>query len=240
MENTQQKLTNKQIKAYLSENIDLEYQKFQTKLIPNCANILGVRMPILKALAINISRGYYQEFLREKDFSTHEVTMLYGLVLGNLQISFLELAEYIKAYVPKLTNWALCDSFCSSLKTTNNNEKVMLELIKSYLSSDKEFEVRFAIVMLMDYYLDAEHIGLVLNIYKANKHSGYYVRMAIAWGISMAFVKFRMQTTILLSSNQLDDWTHNKAIQKIIESNRVNKADKEIVKKWKRAKSTAI
>ncbi|MEI7884162.1 MAG: DNA alkylation repair protein [Clostridia bacterium] len=230
------KTSNKQIKAYLKANIDLKYQLFLQKLIPNCANILGVRMSILKALAKSIAKGDYQDFLTKKDFSSHEETMLYGLVLGNLKIPFAELVEYIAAYVPYLDNWAVCDSFCSSLKITNQNKDTMLVLIENYLSSTKEFEVRFAMIMLMSYYLDAKHLDLVLNLYNNNKHEGYYVKMAIAWGISVAFIKFREQTVVLLNNNRLSAWTNNKAIQKIIESNRVSRADKEMVRQWKRAK----
>ena len=105
-------------------------------------------------------------------------------------------------------------------------EKVF-EFIQQYISSKNEFEVRFAVIMLMDYYLTDEYIDEVFKIYNEIKLDKYYVKMAVAWGISVAFVKYENKTREFLKNNSLDKFTFNKTLQKIIESNRVSKEAKD-------------
>ena len=107
--------------------------------------------------------------------------------------------------------------------------------IKKYLKSNKEFELRFALVVLLDYYITDEYIDRVLQILNTIKNNKYYVKMALAWAIQVCFVKQEEKTMqFLKNNNNLDDFTFNKALQKIIESYRVDEKTKEIMKKMKR------
>ena len=101
-------------------------------------------------------------------------------------------------------------------------------------TSDKEYELRFAIVVLMQYFIDEDHIDAILQIYDNIRHDGYYVKMAVAWAISVCFVKFRDKTLEFLKYSNLDDFTYNKSLQKVRESNRVSKEDKDMVKRMRR------
>ena len=113
----------------------------------------------------------------------------------------------------------------------------MWKFLQKYLNSDKEFEVRFGIVMLLDYYISEEYIEKILKIFDETKHEGYYVKMAVAWAISICYIKFPQETEEYLKNNNLDEFTYRKSIQKIKESYRVSKDQKqkleEQAKNWK-------
>jgi 3-methyladenine DNA glycosylase AlkD len=224
----------KQIVEYLKSAAEQEYKNFQQKLIPNVDKFLGVRSPKMKELAKEIAKGDYKGFLACSKDVFYEETMLCGLVIGNIKTSYDEVEGYIRGFVPRINNWAVCDSFCSALKIANKNKLEVWTLLQEYIGSVREFELRFVIVMLMDYFIDDESIDNVLAIYDRIEHDGYYVKMAVAWALSMCFVKFEDITLAFLQNNRLDDFTYNKALQKIIESNRVDKNTKETIRKMKR------
>ena len=117
---------------------------------------------------------------------------------------------------------------------TKNNQAYVLAFLQQYIDSDKEYEVRFAVVMLLNYYIEERYIEHVLGQLEKVNHDGYYVKMAVAWAISICFIKLPAQTMPFLLSNTLDDFTYNKALQKIIESTRIGDALKKQIKKMKR------
>ena len=108
----------------------------------------------------------------------------------------------------------------------------MWDFLREYLKSDQEYDIRFAVVMLMLYYMDDQHIDELLQIYDGISHEGYYVKMGVAWGISMCLVSYWDKTIayMLSEENKLDDFTFIKALQKGRESNRLTKEQKEYLK----------
>ena len=227
------KVNDKMIKK-LFEIADEEYRKFHSSLCPNTNNIIGVRIPTLREMAKEIAKQRPQEFLSEIDDRYYETVMLYGMVIGYLKSSLEEKQKYLDIFVPKIDNWAVCDCCISTYKFTNKHLEEMWEYIQKYINSDKEFEVRFAVIMLMDYYLNDKYIDKVLKILGEIKHEGYYVKMGVAWAISVAFVKYEEKTRQFLANSTLDDFTYNKSLQKIIESNRVGKKVKSEIREMKR------
>jgi 3-methyladenine DNA glycosylase AlkD len=223
-----------EILEFIHSNIDPKYKAFHQKLIPEVTNFLGVRTPAVKKLAKELACGDSRAYINSAKADTYEEAMLWGLVIGHIKADFDEVVGYIKVFVPYIDNWAVCDSFCASLKITNKNKVAMLELIKGYLCSEHEFELRFAIVMLMDYYVEPAYIDEVLDIYDRIKHQGYYVKMGVAWALSVCYVKFADKTMRYLRDNHLDTFTCNKALQKIVESNRVSDDSKRIIRQMKR------
>ena len=213
---------------------DEKYREFQNKLCPDVSNIIGVRLPKLRELAKKIAKENPIEFLEEYKCEFYEEKMIYGLVIGYMKSSFNERLKYLDKFVPMIDNWAICDCCCSTYKFTNQNLKEMLEYLQKYIDSKKEFDLRFACIMLMDYYLVDEYFNKVLEIYNNIDSDKYYVQMGIAWGISVAFVKNEEKTRKFLENNRLDNFTYNKAIQKIIESNRVKQEVKDELRKMKR------
>lgn len=220
----------------IKELADTEYKNFHSGLCPGTNGILGVRVPILREYAkelvkedwegnyLNIGNEYYEEI------------MLQGMILGLAKMELGDRLHYLEEFVPKIDNWAVCDITCSGLKFVKKNKEAVYEFLQKYLKSDKEFELRFAIVMLLDHYVIDEYIDKVIQILDSIKHTEYYyVKMAIAWTLSVIYVKYPDKALeYLKNGNNLDDDTYNKTLQKIIESNRVKKSEKNRLKKMKR------
>lgn len=216
------------------EMVDEEYGKFHRALVPGTDNILGVRLPRLRELAKQLAKGDWRNYIVTAQDDYYEEIMLQGLVIGYIKTDIEENLCYVAAFVPKITNWAVCDSFCNSLKITKKNMTRVWEFVLPYLQSQEEFEVRFAIVMLLNFYIKDEYINQVLVLLDSAKHEGYYVKMAAAWAISSCFIKYPEKTMAYLMKNTLDDFTYNKALQKITESFRVDKTTKIIIHSMKR------
>ena len=225
------------IKKDLINLADSKYKKFHSNLCPGTNNILGVRVPVLRNYDKEISKdNNLEELLKMIDDEYYEEIMLQGMLIGlEKNISFEKLEQYIKAFVPQIDNWAVCDVFCAGLKITKKYKKEMNILIKEYLKSNNEFEVRFAIVMILDYYVEEEYLKKDFEIFDKTKLDKYYVKMAVAWAISICLIKYYDETYEYLKNNRsLDMWTYNKAIQKAIESYRITNEQKEKLKKMKK------
>lgn len=215
---------------------DEQYREFHGGLIPGVeTEFLGVRVPKLRALAKRIVREDWREFLKEyEDSNIYEIIMLYGMVMAGAKCSFEEKLSYVEKFVPQIDNWAVCDIVSGDLKDIKKHQERMYDFLQSYLNSEKEYELRFAVVVLMQYYITEEYIDMVLGWYGRICHEGYYVKMAVAWGISVCFVKFRDKTLEFLEKCEIDKFTYNKAIQKMRESCRVSTEDKVMLKEMKK------
>lgn len=215
-------------------NADEKYKKFHAALCPNTDNIIGVRTPILKSMAKEISKGNYKLYLETAHNNYYEEIMLQGFVIGSIKADFDEVIEYVKGFIPKIYNWAVCDGFCASLKITKKHMSKMWDFILPYLDTDDEFQIRFAVVMMLDYFVNEEYIHKVINLLDNIKNDSYYVQMAIAWAVSLCFIRFPKITMEYLKSNSLDDFTYNKSLQKILDSFRVDDENKDIIRTMKR------
>lgn len=213
---------------------DEKYQKFSANLIPDTANIIGVRLPLLKNLAKETAKGDWRAFIAAAPNDYHEEILLKGLVLGYAKAEIKEILSYVNTFVPLIQNWAVCDSFCTALKITKKHQEVVWSFLQPYLASSLEFEIRFGVVMLLAYYIDEVYVDRVLAHLNSIRHEGYYVKMAVAWTLSVCYVKFPEQTMRLLENNTLDDFTYNKTLQKITESNRIDKDTKQHIRSMKR------
>lgn len=218
----------------LFELSDDKFKTFHSRLCPNTDNMIGVRLPLLRQLAKEIAKGDWRNFLSNSKEEYYEEILINGLVIAYAKCDVEERLNYIESFVPKIDNWAICDSFCNTLKFVNKNKEIMWEFIQPYLKSYNEFEIRFAVVIILNYYITEDYIDLVLKTLDNIKHDGYYVKMAVAWAISMCFVKFEEKTMAYLKDNSLDDFTYNKSLQKICESLRIDKNTKELIKSMKR------
>lgn len=225
-----------EIKKKLFELSDQKYKEFHGGLCPGTENIIGVRVPVL--------RKYAQELFKEKDWKQtieeidnqyYEEIMLQGMLIGQVKNEDINtILKYVEKYVPKIDNWAICDVFCAGLKITKKYKKEMWNFIQKYLKSDKEFEIRFGIVMILDYYIDEEYLKEDLKIFDSINHEGYYVKMAVAWAVSICLIKYYKDTVEYLKKSKIDNWTYNKAIQKAIESYRISDEQKDFLRKLKK------
>lgn len=223
-----------EVRKKIFELADEKYKEFHSGLCPNNDNIVGVRVPILRNYAKELAKQDFRHYLATAKNDYYEEIILQGMVIGLAKMEVEERLKYIEDFIPKIDNWAICDVFCAGLKFVNKNKERVWKFLQNYLTSNKEFELRFAIVMMLDFYITDEYIDRVITILDSIKHSGYYVKMAIAWTISVAYVKYPKITMKYLKNNTLDDFTYNKSLQKILESYRVSKEDKEIIKKMKK------
>ena len=210
---------------------DKKYQEFQKGLCPGVVNIIGVRIPELRKLAKELLKNYSpKELLENINDNYYEELMLQGMVIGGAKEDINTILKYIKEFVPKIDNWAVCDTFCTSLKITKKYKKEMWKFIQEYLKSDKEFELRFAIVMILGYFIDEEYLEKDFKIFNNIKSDKYYVKMALAWAISICVIKYYDRTVKYLEKEAiLDDFTYNKSIQKARESYRLSKEQKDFL-----------
>lgn len=223
-----------EIRQKLYEIQDLKYKQFHSSLCPNVDNIIGVRVPKLRNIAKELAKTNSKAYLELEDITFYEEKVIQGLLIGMSKLSIEETKKYLEKFIPKIDSWAVCDVVCSSLKIASKYPKEMWNFLEKYINSNEEFEIRFALVMYLDYYLNDEYIDKVIKNISKVKSNKYYVQMAIAWLLSVSYIKQKEKTLEYIKNNKLDDFTHNKAIQKIIESYRVSKEEKEFVKTLKR------
>ena len=211
-----------------------EFQKFSSSLLPGTNNILGVRLPALRKLAKKIAKGDWRAYLASEEDRSFEEIMLQGMVIGYVRADLPELLERIAAFVPKIDNWSVCDSFCSGLKIARKEPEAIWDFLQPYLHTEREFEACFGVVMLLFYFIEDLHIRRVLALLDQIPSKEYYARMAVAWAISICFVRFPALTMeYLKTENSLDDFTYHKALQKITESNCVNRETKAVIRRMK-------
>lgn len=217
------------IKKRLLEVSDENYKKFSSALIPNIDNVLGVRIPILRKIAKDIYKnGDWHSFL-DIECEYMEESMLQGILTGlSCDINLVE------KFVPKIDNWAVCDTFCTTLKFVRANKSMAWSFLQKYTRSKKEYDIRFALVMMLNYFIEEEYLHKIFSILDEFSSDKYYAQMAAAWLVSMCYVKYPIETETYLNQSKLDDWTFNKSIQKIIESLKVDKETKQKLKLLKR------
>lgn len=225
------------VKAELESLADSEYRDFTSALIPNVekSRVIGVRLPQIKKLADRVAKNGWREFLSQEPGDTLEEKLLRGFVIGRVKLPIEEHLELVRDFVPLIDCWSVCDSFAMSLKFVRKSRAEVWEFIKPYFFSSKPYDVRFAVVMTLDYFSDEEYADRAFRIFDSIENNDYYVSMAVAWAVSVFFVHAPEQTWRYLRSNCLDDDTHNKALRKIIESRRVSDEDKTIIRTLKRA-----
>jgi len=225
----------KKIRQDLLDLQDKKYKQFHSSLCPGINNIIGVRVPVLRKYAKKLSKQENsKKYIFFNKTKYYEEVMLQGMLIGLIKnFNIKETLTMVAEFVPKIDNWAICDIFCAGLKAVNKNKEIFWNFIQNYLKSEKEFEVRFAIVIMLDFFIEENYINKIFDVFDNIKHNGYYVKMAVAWTISVAFVKFPTITIKYLKQNKLDIWIYNKALQKITESSRVDSKTKNSIKNLK-------
>lgn len=217
-----------EIDARLIDAADEPYRKFNAKIVKSNLPMWGVRAPFLQALAREIAlqpNGFFDWYKAEN----YEQILLYALTLAKSKLPYADKLPYLDALLPKLENWAHVDMTVSAFKQLGKNRDAFLSRY-AYLTEAPEFERRFMVVFLMDYCLTEERLNTVFDLYEKMQCNLYYVNMGIAWGISVALVKFYEQTVAFLQKGTLTDWVLRKSVQKARESYRLTAEQKEFLK----------
>ena len=161
-------------------------------------------------------------------------SLIRGMMIGYGKLTREEQTAELDRFVPLINSWGICDSSCATYHFMKKDQEYWYGYLQKWLKSGREYEIRFGVVCLLDFFINEAYIDAVLEEMKNIHHDGYYVKMAVAWAVSICYIHFPEKTQKLLKENSFDDWTHNKAIQKIRESLRISKEEKEILKTWKR------
>lgn len=226
------------IREQLMGLADEKYQKFSAMLIPNVApeRIMGVRIPELRKIAKQLAKqDDWQDYLAQADNDYFEEVMIQGMVIGYAKAEIEEILGCAADFIPKIDNWSICDAFCSGLKITKQYPEQVWDFIQPYLQSVRTYDIRFGVVMLLNYFVQEKYIDHIFHALDSIHHEDYYVKMSVAWCISMCYVKLPEQTLKYLScNNSLDDFTYNKALQKTVESYQIDQLTKQMLKGMKR------
>ena len=212
---------------------DMKYRDMQIRIIPtiNPESVIGVRTPELKRMATDILKaGDYQEFLNELPHKYFEENQLQAFIISGIK-DLNECMEELEKFLPYVDNWATCDQM--SPKVFRKHRKELLTRIKKWIKAEKTYTVRFGVGMLMEHFLDEEFDPEYPAMVAEIRSEEYYVNMMIAWYFATALAKQYESVLPYLEQKRLDDWTHNKAIQKSVESRRITEEQKIYLKSLK-------
>ena len=222
------------IRVELSNLQDLKYRDLQITTIPSVVpeRITGVRTPKLRALAKELSkREDISLFLEDLPHKLFEEDQLHAFILSGMKDAE-ECIRLVDKFLPYVDNWATCDQM--SPKVFKKNKKLLLEYVNTWIKSDKTYVRRFAIGMLMEHFLDEDFKPSYLSKVAKIRSDEYYVNMMTAWYFATALAKQYDRTLPFIEEQKLDKWTHNKSIQKAVESYRITPEQKEYLKTLRR------
>ena len=215
---------------------DKTYKDFHSKLMPtiNLNSIIGIRVPVLRDYAKKLFKENSIEslnpFLKNLSHEYYEENNIHAFIIEKIN-NFDECIFYLENFLPYIDNWATCDML--NPKIFKNNCEKLLEKIYQWINSDSVYTVRFAIGMLMRYFLDEKFETKYLDLVASINSEEYYINMMRAWFFATALAKQYEQTFPYIKNYSLDKWTHNKTIQKAKESFRISKEQKEELKKFR-------
>lgn len=221
------------ITKLLFELRDEEYAKFQAKLTPSVDPklFIGVRVPDVRKLAKELKNDPGVEvFLQELPHKYYDENMLHGLLISEIKDFDIAIKETDR-FLPYVDNWAVCDIM--SPKVFKKHKTELIECIRKWAKSKKTYTIRFGIEMLMSHYLDDDFKAEYLDIPARIKSDEYYVNMMIAWFFATALTKQWDSAIQYIENVRLDKWTHNKTIQKAVESYRITDEQKSYLRTLK-------
>ena len=225
----------KKIRAILLEKQYIKYRDFRKSLCTTSRyTMIGVRTPEVRKIAKDFDAENIEKYIFDDDIEYYEEVLLRGFLIGNKKNNLENTFKYLEHFIPLIDNWAVCDGTCASLKITNKNVDEMWNFLQNYISSKKEYEIRFALVMYLNYYTKTKYLNKIFKQIDKIKNDEYYVKMAIAWFVAEAYTNNREETLEYIKKSKLEKWTFNKAIQKIRESYRISAEDKEMLNKMKK------
>lgn len=210
--------------------------KFYSNIVPGAKPTHGVRIPELRKVAKRIAKEDYRYFLDNNPMDSFEMETLQAFVIGYAKDDIHILLDYVDQLIPLIHDWAVCDSLCQGFKIARRFPNEVFHYLEKFYDSHEEFEVRVVAVTLMSHFLTDDYIDEVIRVINHIYSDTYYAKMGIAWAVATIMAKYpdKCLEYMEAESNQLDDWTYNKAIQKMQESYRVSDHMKSIMKQKRR------
>ena len=212
---------------------DAKYRELQIKILPNLEpeSIIGVRTPELRQMAKELAvREETGAFLKNLPHRYFDENQLHAFILSGMK-DYTACMEALERFLPYVDNWATCDQM--SPKVFRKHRMELLGSIRKWIASDQAYTIRFGIGMLMEHYLDEDFDPAYPELAAAVRSEEYYVNMMTAWYFATALAKQYDAVIPYIENRRLDPWTHNKAIQKAIESYRITPAQKEYLRTLK-------
>ncbi|MBR1628043.1 MAG: DNA alkylation repair protein [Lachnospiraceae bacterium] len=222
-----------EIQEGLFERQDKKYRDFQAKLIPTIApdTVIGVRTPALRKYAKQLAKHEEIDvFLNALPHPYFDENQLHAFILSEMKDFALCIAE-VENFLSYVDNWATCDQM--SPKIFKKHRPQLQESVQKWISSDRTYTIRFAIGMLMEHFLDEDFDPVYLEMVAKVQSEEYYVNMMIAWYFATALAKQYDQAFVYIEEQRLAPWTHNKTIQKAVESYRIRDEQKQLLKTHK-------
>ncbi|MBR6681428.1 MAG: DNA alkylation repair protein [Clostridia bacterium] len=210
-----------------------EYKNFSSALMPTVDKIrvIGIRTPILRKMAKKLAD--YDDFLADLPHKYYEENNLHAFLIER-EVNFDICIQRLEAFLPYVDNWATCD--CMKPKVLKKHPDQLLVYVKKWMASDHVYTIRYGINLLMSFYLDENFEEEYLKTVSEIESDEYYVNMMRAWFFATALAKQYETTLPYIENRELDTWTHNKTVQKAIESYRITKEQKEYLKTLKQTK----
>ena len=221
-----------EIQKYIFSQADPKYRAFTLPLMPTVEEktFIGVRLPILKKYAKDMDENTKKEFLSSLPHVYHDENILHAFILSNIK-DYDDFVASVDAFLPYVSNWSVCDTICN--KHVAKHKDKLIKEIEKWLKSQEIYRVRFAVKCLMNYYLGddfkEEHLRMVQQV----KLDDYYVKMMIAWYLATGLAKNYESFLPAIEEHRFEAFTHNKAIQKTVESYRVSEEHKQHLKTLK-------
>jgi len=217
----------------LTAKQDVKYRDFQVKLIPTvpAESVIGVRTPELKKYAKSLVKNEaIQDFLDILPHKYFDECQLHAFIISEIK-DYDRCLREVERFLPYIDNWATCDQL--SPKVFKKHRGELINNIKEWISSDKTYTVRFGVGMLMEHFLDEDYYISYPEMVSELRSDEYYINMMIAWYFATALAKQYDTILPFIEERRLDIWTHNKAIQKSVESYRITPEQKEYLKSLK-------
>lgn len=223
-----------EIREMLCAEKDIAYRDFQAKLIPTIdkETVIGVRTPVLRKMAKQLAkRKDIGAFLEALPHTYFEENQLHAFIIAERK-DFVQCMEELCAFLPYVDNWATCDQM--SPKVFKKYRRELLPHIREWIASDETYSVRFGVGMLMAHFLDEDFDMAYPEMVSKIRSEEYYVNMMIAWYFATALAKQYEAVLPYIEEKRLETWTHNKAIQKAVESYRITPEQKGYLRGLKR------
>lgn len=217
----------------LKSEKDEKYKEFHSSLVLNSKyKMIGIRVPRMRQIAKEISKTNIEQYLNCVKDVYYEEVLIQGIVISYIKDEPV-FYKYFKEFIKKIDNWAICDSFCSSIKIVERyEEKYFKEAIKMSLNS-KEFISRVGLIIILDHFICKNNLDEIFETLNKIESDKFYINMAEAWLVCEIYTKYPEETKKFIQKNNLNKFTHNKAISKIHDSFRVSKEDKEYLNKFR-------
>lgn len=213
---------------------DISYKEFHSSLVLNSKyEMIGIRMPIMRKIAKKISKTNIEEFLQYVQDKYYEEVMIQGLVISHIKDEN-QFYEHFKTYINKIDNWAICDSFCNSIKIIRKYEEKYLKYAIESALNKEEFISRVGLVMILNHFINKKNLDIIFDILNRIESEKFYINMAEAWLLCEMYIKFPKETMSFFEKNNLNKFTQNKAISKIHDSYRISKEEKELLNNFKK------